>query len=240
MIKIERTPCPTFLSIEKAKELTKKFKETGKSVWKNKKLKKALLEMTNYKCAYCETRLEVKDSYMEVEHFHPKSLYELEVLCWNNLLPSCKTCNGNKRDHDTIKEPIINPCEDDPKRDLCVEGARLYPKLHSAIGKSTIDTLALNDNTRLVTPRFELCNSVKKELEELHYNNIIDCAFRNKFKGLLSACSADTPFSAFTSNTLHNDSYYSEIKEKLKSNNLWSDELDELDKATKNLALDSR
>ena len=133
MIKIERTPCPTFLSIEKAKEFTNKFRETGKSVWKNNKLKNALLEMSNYKCAYCETRL-----------------------------------------------------------------------------------------------------------EELHYNNFIDCAFRNKFKGLLSACSADTPFSAFTSNTLHNDHYYSEIKEKLKSNNLWNDELDELDKVTKKIALDPR
>lgn len=239
MIKLNRTPCPAYLSDDKVKQLTEEFINTGASVWNKDKIKEALLKLSNYKCAYCETELQVEDSYMEVEHFHPKSLYQSEVICWDNLLPSCKQCNGKKRNHDTKKKPIINPCKDEPKEHLCMEAARLYPKFNSEMGRLTIDVLNLNDKERLIDSRFNLCNLVKETLECL-YHGAVDYKARNEIKGLLSACSADKAFSATTSNVLHNDPYYSYIKQKLKDNNLWDEELEELDINTKKIALDPR
>ena len=212
MIKLNRTPCPAYLSDDKVRQLTEEFINTGNSVWNKDEIKGALLKLSNYKCAYCEAKVQIEDSYMEVEHFHPKSRYKLEVVFWDNLLPSCKKCNGNKGNHDTGKEPIINPCKDEPKEHLCVEAARLYPKSNSDMGRLTIDVLNLNDKERLIDSRFDLCNTVKETLECL-YHGAIDSKARNEIKGLLSACSANTAFSAITSNALHNDPYYSYIKQ---------------------------
>ncbi|OCG46942.1 hypothetical protein A9G35_04235 [Gilliamella sp. Choc5-1] len=239
MIKLNRTPCPAYLSDDKVRQLTEEFINTGNSVWNKDEIKGALLKLSNYKCAYCEAKVQIEDSYMEVEHFHPKSRYKLEVVFWDNLLPSCKKCNGNKGNHDTGKEPIINPCKDDPKEHLCVEAARLYPKSNSDMGRLTIDVLNLNDKERLIDSRFDLCNTVKETLECL-YHGAIDSKARNEIKGLLSACSANTAFSAITSNALHNDPYYSYIKQKFKDKNLWNEELEDLDINTKKIALDSR
>ena len=41
---------------------------------------------------------------MEVEHFHPKSLYPNEVISWENLLPICKRCNSSKG---ADSEPVL-------------------------------------------------------------------------------------------------------------------------------------
>ena len=74
--------------------------------------------MSNQKCAYCEGRLDLKSDYMEVEHFRDKKDYPNDVLIWENLLPSCKHCNGNKSSHDVVSEPIINPFVDVPREHI--------------------------------------------------------------------------------------------------------------------------
>lgn len=86
-----------------------------KTVWNYDWLKTALTDSSFNKCCYTEIELGVESKYMEVEHFYHKDKYPERVLDWNNLLPSCKTCNGNKGDHDVGSEPIINPYEENPK-----------------------------------------------------------------------------------------------------------------------------
>jgi 5-methylcytosine-specific restriction endonuclease McrA len=118
MIKLDRTPKPIELTAELQDKLTDEFKLTGKSVWNIDFIKKGLLDYSNNKCCYCETNIKEESKYLEVEHFHHKGKYKDEVLEWDNLLPSCKKCNGTKNDHDTILEPIIDPSIIDPKKNI--------------------------------------------------------------------------------------------------------------------------
>ena len=109
MIKLERSFPPIFLTSIEVKRLTEEYKTTKNSVWNIVELKKALLETSYGKCAYCECDLTVESKYMEVEHFRDKDSYPDDVVEWLNLLPSCKRCNGAKGTHDTVIEPIVNP-----------------------------------------------------------------------------------------------------------------------------------
>ena len=107
MIELNRVVKPSYLTDEKISELTAEFKASGKSVWNNEQIKKPLLESSHGKCAYCECDLRKESNYMEVEHFEDKNHNPDKVVIWNNLLPSCKKCNGAKGAHDVISEPII-------------------------------------------------------------------------------------------------------------------------------------
>jgi uncharacterized protein (TIGR02646 family) len=124
-----------------------------------------------YKCCYCESRVE-HVSYGEIEHFRPKAAWRQErrsqltrpgyywlAYAWENLLWSCKACNGRHKG-------ILFPLEDPAARDcagrsieaeapLLVDPTRMDPrdhirfKLEEAIpltrcGEITIEVLALN------------------------------------------------------------------------------------------------
>ena len=58
-------------------------------------VKKALFDIYNGKCAFCEQRVERFD----VEHFRPKSIYFWLAYSWDNLLYACPGCNGSKSDN---------------------------------------------------------------------------------------------------------------------------------------------
>ena len=236
MIQLTREEKPSYLTDEKVKELTSKYKSEQVSVWNKQQIKLPLLTSSNNKCAYCECKLQQTDSYCQIEHFHPKSLYPDEVIDWNNLLPSCGRCNSAKLDHDTIVNPIVNPYKDLPSEHLTIEACRLYSK--TKIGQTTIDVLDLND-IRLCIPRFELCNKVNENLENIKgMNDLIKQ--RNQLKNLLITCSKIGEFSAFCSQTLHANRDYSDIQSILKRQNYWNGELDKLDQETLSIALEPR
>ena len=170
MIKLNKTKKPIELTIELQKELTDEFKTTGKSVWNIEFIKTALLGYSHNKCSYCETNVSEESKYMEVEHFHHKNTYPDEVLDWENLLSSCKKCNGTKSDHDTVIEPIINPTLLDPKLHLKFWRYRIKGK--DDFGKLTVSVLDLNNQDRLVKRRFEIGNAIQEKLEQL--NELLD------------------------------------------------------------------
>ena len=99
MIKLELPPKPRQLTDELQSRLTQEYKDTGKTVWKIEWLKKTVSEMSFGKCCVSEIRLGEESKYMEIEHFYPKKQYPDKVMEWGNLLPSCKKCNGTKREH---------------------------------------------------------------------------------------------------------------------------------------------
>lgn len=134
-------------------------------------VRSSLKDAQSLKCCYCESRVE-HISYGEVEHFRPKAAWRQErrsrltrpgyywlAYSWENLLWSCKTCNGRHKG-------TIFPLEDPGARDcagrsiageapLLVDPTRMDPrdhirfKLEEAIprterGDSTIEVLALN------------------------------------------------------------------------------------------------
>ena len=61
-------------------------------------------------CPYCNSQPVGADVVRdEVEHFFPRGLYPFLSITLLNMIPVCKTCNGNKLKHDTYKEEIVYP-----------------------------------------------------------------------------------------------------------------------------------
>lgn len=244
MIKLSKTPAPPFLNAPEVARLTDEFISTGSSVWNFEDLKKALLESSHYKCAYCESSLNREGKYMEVDHYKCKELYPSDVMDWSNLIPSCKRCNGSKGTHDVVAEPIVNPYTEDPKNHLSFYLYRLQPK--TDVGFNTIEATNLNDHQRAVQARFEIGESINKSLESAIdkltlYESNKTTIRKNKLcrhvEGLLKECQRESPYSATTATVLHTNAVYAELKARMESNSIWSDELQELHLKSINLKL---
>jgi len=233
MIRLHPVPRPAKLTDDKVKELTERYQREQKSVWNEQFIKDALLQLSHGKCCYCECDVTRGGSYLEVEHFHPKSLYPEEVICWENLLPACKRCNVHKRDHDTKQEPIIHPIQDEPQSHLSLRNYRLYSK--TPLGEKTIDVLDLNDRERLVEKRFEIGDRLLTDLEHL-WLDLPDSATRKlsrkrqKLIDLMKEGTARYEYSATAATVILQDDNYQKIKLWFIQKNLWDDELNNLEK----------
>lgn len=248
MIKLERPSKPIELTKTVEVTLTNEFKQTKKAVWKKPYIKKALLEMSNSKCAFCEMKLGEESKYMEVEHFHDKSTYPDEVVQWDNLLPSCKTCNGTKSTHDTKVSPIIEPSKIDPKLHL---GFKLYRLKHlTDLGKNTISVLNLNDTEKRVLARFQIGEAIQDRLEDIKslvndYVSNVNTTVRRKnlilkrLKSLLRKGIKTAPYSAITATVILNETDFKVIKNQLQNSipKLWDTELNGLEKQLQIVAL---
>lgn len=245
MIKLSRLPKPSFLTPAKVKELTDKYIENGTNVWNNDEIKTPLLASSYEKCAYCECHINEESKYMEVEHFEDKHNNPNKVVEWENLLPSCKKCNGTKGTHDVISEPIINPYIDEPKEHLSLRGYRLKHKTEQ--GEMSIHVHGLNDSERLVQKRFDIGNKLSETIENAKdkYESYLSqktTLRKNKFvaimENLLKECQSTSIYSATTSTILHTDDIFIELVNKMKDNDLWSDELESLYNNSVALSLD--
>jgi uncharacterized protein (TIGR02646 family) len=235
MIKLERNFTPICLNSNFVKKATEEFKNTQKNVWNFDELKIALLELSFGKCAYCECDLKEESKYMEVEHFQDKDEYPDLVLLWNNLLPSCKRCNGKKSTHNVIADPIVNPFVENPQNHFILKHYRFKEK--TIIGKTTIDVVDLNNTERAVRKRFEVGEQLQKSIEnvnerlQLFKENPITQR-KNKLLGmleeLLRECQPETSYSATCSTILHTDANYLNIRIELQKLKLWSDEFENL------------
>lgn len=238
MIKLEREKRPLYLTDSIVAKLTNEFISTGKTVWKHVQIGEALLKSSSYKCAYCECKLQVEDSYMQVEHFKDKDSYPDDVVNWENLLPSCSRCNRKKWTLDVLKNPIINPYVDDPRNHLCHEAFRLYAKDEK--GTMTITKLHLNDDQRLVLPRFLACNEINRQLAHIVQNlNTLDSA-KESLACLLQTCQSNSAYSAFLTTTLQSNQDYKKIRSSLIDCGNWDEDLEELHRNSLLLNLDSR
>jgi uncharacterized protein (TIGR02646 family) len=247
MIKLNRCVKPVELTPSVQKQLTDEFKATGKSVWNQDYIKKSLSSYSNDKCCYCEADISEESKYMEVEHFHHKDLYKDEVLEWENLLPSCKRCNGTKNDHDTKLEPIIKPTDDNPKNHLKFWRYRF--KGIDELGKTTVSVLNLNDQDRLVKKRFEIGNAIQERLEELieladDFINGVQTSTRrknriiNSTKKLMQEGLPDTIYACTSATIILTDPEYDILKSKLQRLSFWDKKLENLEIELNKIALD--
>lgn len=135
------------------KKIPQKNKDAALKHYRHQDIKDILFESTNRKCAFCEGFPE-DNGNIEVEHFHPKSLYPEEAFSWENFLPCCRKCNGSKDAHDTKVEVIINPYINNPEDHLAISsGMRVIGK--DELGSKTIEVCSLK-GTRLYRPYSEL------------------------------------------------------------------------------------
>ncbi|MDD5216360.1 MAG: HNH endonuclease domain-containing protein, partial [Methylococcales bacterium] len=246
MIQLQAVEKPAQLTDELVAELTQKYKDDGTDVWKQKYIVDALLKMSADKCCFCETKLQEESKYMEVEHFHPKSLYPDEVMSWENLLPICKRCNGKKSNHDTVKEPIIHPVRDNPKKHLRLKNYRFYGLTDRGQRIVSYQVLALNDSLRLVKKRFEIGEKIIEALIELldmtnDYCNTPTNYKRNKIIGklenIMTEGTREYEYSATAATVLLTNPDYAEIKQVFIAHNLWNDEFIELEEQVNYCAL---
>ncbi|MBK6959557.1 MAG: HNH endonuclease [Nitrosomonas sp.] len=233
MIKLNRSEAPAYLSDDKIVELTNEFKINGVCVWNIHHIKEPLLASSYGKCAYCECPLTTQSNYMEVEHFEDKSNNPNKVILWENLLPSCKKCNGAKGIHDVISEPIVNPYIDEPKEHLSLRLYRLRGK--TQVGERTIDVIDLNNSCRLVFPRYEIgekiSDLIEVSCERFHLYKIKkDVRSRNRLIGvvesLLNECQPVADYSACTATNLLTDEKFLELIKNMKAESIWNDELE--------------
>lgn len=237
MIKINKKECPVELTSDLKESLTEEFINSGKSVWKKDFIERALLESSYNKCCYCECKIDRESKYMEIEHYHDKHSNPHLVVEWDNLLPSCKRCNGHKSTYDTVKNPFINPAKINPKEHIIVSSYRFYPK--TLAGKNTIDQLLLNDSKRLVLPRFEITDALLTQIDELYertleYNNGTRRTNQNKNKilstleNLISEGMPYSEYSGTVATELANNVNFTNIIQIIKSEGLWTNNLNDL------------
>lgn len=235
MIKLERNITPLNITPAFVASQTAEFIANATNVWNIDWLKESLLELSNGKCAYCECDLKEEAKYMEVEHFEDKANNPNKVMDWDNLLPSCKRCNGSKSTHDVLAEPIVNPFIDTPSTHLTL---RLYRfKSKDLKGKTTIDVVDLNNTERVVKKRFEVGEELEKTIEKAHErlelfeaNQIIQRRnkLRNIVEDILLECQNNSIYSATCSTILHSSDTYKEIKDKMLVHGIWDNYLEGL------------
>ena len=169
-----------------------------------------------------------------------------KVILWENLLPSCKRCNGKKSTHNVITEPIINPYEDIPSEHLKLKNYRFAKLKDSIKGENSIEILDLNNYERLILPRFEIGNKLQDTilLANEKLNNYLDnktVRNKNKIVGvieeILKECQCNSIYSATTSTILLNDENFNEIMLKMKEESIWDSDIEELYLKAKNLIL---
>lgn len=167
MIKIEKKQCPSQLTNSLKNTLTAQYLSSPKkkNVWNKPFIKSALLESSHGKCAYCECRVDIEASYMEVDHYHDKYTFPQSVVEWDNLLPSCKRCNRNKSTFDTKSNPFINPANTDPRDHMHMRVYRFSPK--TIEGANAIKVLRLNDIHRIIMPRAEIIEVLNDQVEDI-------------------------------------------------------------------------
>ncbi len=243
MIKLDRYFTPIYLTPQKVRELTDEFKQNGTNVWNNDEIKKPLLMLSHNKCAYCECDLSKESKYMEVEHFEDKNSNPDKVVKWDNLLPSCKRCNGSKSTHDVLSEPIINPFQSDPRQHLAMKLYRFVGI--DNIGISTIEVIDLNNTTRATIKRFEIGNAILDNLDVIkdslnNYRGNPITKRKNKvirqIEKLLLEAQPQSEYAATAATVLQKESSYPAVKLELQTLGLWNNDLEALDNISKDLA----
>lgn len=245
MIRLARADKPEYLTDQTVAELTTIFVNENRPVWNRKEIKDPLLESSGNKCAYCECLLSTESTYMEVEHFEDKHHNPELVVCWENLLPSCKRCNAAKGSHDVTSEPIINPYEIDPKNHILLDLFRF--RGIDELGTTSIESLDLNNTDRLVKKRFEvadaLCSSLvdardRLSLYEDGYSTRRRNALLGLVDGLLRECQPTSIYAATCASVMMQNEDYLLVRQSLIGHSIWSGELEELHQNAQEIALE--
>ena len=76
-------------------KIPKSLKDSAVNKYRHPDIQAAVGEMTKGKCVFCESIIN-ETTYLNIEHFKPKSKFPDLTFDWNNLFPSCLMCNNGK------------------------------------------------------------------------------------------------------------------------------------------------
>lgn len=148
----------------------------------HKDIKRALIEETFEKCAYCESKITHID-YGDIEHIEPKSIVPEKTFDWNNLTLSCGKCNQNKGTYHNLTMTLLNPYIDDVENEIIFLGP--IPSARSQRASLTVKLLKL-DRVELIErrkvaleriqPLIDIYLREEGELKELIYRDLVNYA----------------------------------------------------------------
>ncbi|MGV2688878.1 HNH endonuclease [Citrobacter braakii] len=240
MIKLNRPPEPQILYLNKSQWTVRLIDKVNqyngyenipddekKSVlapYRSDEIKEILFSSSYKKCAFCECIPEEGGGYMQVEHFHPKSIYHDECFEWLNFLPCCNICNVNKGTLDTKVDFLINPYDDEPKDSFHCNFLKILPNRGNVKAFNTEKEIELN-SSRLINSRTELLRKLQVLTEELR-----DCIdffseantprkvvrrrniLQEKFEEITDYMRPEHMHSFFCSEVITQDEYYLQAK----------------------------
>ena len=267
MIKLLNLEKPLQLTDEVIKAKKDKYKllieqkktkpKINTSVWKDGYIVDRLKQMSRNKCCYCECFLDEESKYLEVDHFHPKSLYIDEVIDWENLLPTCKRCNKKKDSHDTKNEPIIHPKHDNPREYLYIYEGHYYEindyseegREYVKIGTRTRKILALNDDAVSI-PRNRIKDRALSSLETIcDFANVLfekvictsedQSELRNRTISLLNEAQPESAYSATVATCILEHPNYCRLKNILEQLGIWNDDIQALHNTADSISMPS-
>jgi len=173
MIKLHKGPEPAVLA-RNATEWTTELLDAiaseddadaiKSSRYGHQEVKQALLDETNEKCAYCESK-PLHVTFGDVEHICPKGIDPLRAYDWENLTLACSVCNNKKR----AKQGIVDPYLEEPEAAFEFYGPMLIEVAGVANAKRTRIELDLN-RKELLSQRGEQLAKIRSELLENRAN----------------------------------------------------------------------
>ncbi len=137
---------------------TNTINKTKQNRYSRTEIKEILVEETNGKCAYCESK--VTHIYPgDIEHIIPKSKFPRLTFTWNNLTFGCYWCNNKKRNFLDRANMMLNPYKDKTSEHIRAFGPIICHINSSQRGEITWRVLELN--------RPELRDKRQEKIEEL-------------------------------------------------------------------------
>ena len=99
-------------------------------------------DMSNDKCAYCETPINARRSE-QVEHFKPKSIFPTGAYDWDNYFIACNGCNGAKSDKWPKNGSYVRPDQGKPQdRFVFSRDGSIKAKANDLDGNNTLRDFA--------------------------------------------------------------------------------------------------
>ncbi|MBT2606030.1 HNH endonuclease [Bacillus sp. ISL-53] len=190
MISLKKLDKPTILcekeEIWKKELMDHYYKENNILKTANKKyghseIKSILIQETNHKCAYCESKITAID-HGDIEHIEPKSKVPIRTFDWDNLTLSCRKCNQNKGAYYNPEKPLLNPYLDDIGKEIVFLGPIISARTDRA--QLTVKLLKL-DRVELFERRTNYINNIQplidlfvqtddEIMKELTYQDILE------------------------------------------------------------------
>lgn len=104
----------------------------------------------------------------QFDHYYPKSQYPYLAISLYNLIPSCGICNLSKGAHDTLKEPILYPYEDEFGEEIrFVVEEKSLKAMQGFSDEFTIKIKAVSAKDSDILEKFN-CQKGKLNLEEIY------------------------------------------------------------------------
>lgn len=148
------------------KDIPEDIKKKVTSPYRHDDIQNVLFSSSSKKCAFCECIPESGGGYVQVEHFHPKSVYPDECFSWVNFLPCCGICNTNKGILDTKLTEIINPYDENPNNSFHISFLKVLPNEGDVKAINTEREIELNSG-RLIKARMNILEQLQMLTEEI-------------------------------------------------------------------------